>query len=51
MTEYSIAEFLEALVDDKLEKEMIKMISEGLHDEGLLTKLLELMGRKSNADV
>lgn len=51
MSEYTIEDFLEALADDNLEKRMIKLISKGLTDEDLLTKLLELVGRKSNADV
>jgi len=51
LSEYTIADFLEALADDELEKKMIKLISEGLTDEDLLTKLLGLMGRKSNADI
>lgn len=47
MDEYSIAEFLGVLTDDDLEKEMIKLISEGYATEELLEKLLEvLLGRK-----
>lgn len=44
---YSIAEFLEVLTDENLEKEMIKLISEGYANEELLEKLLKvLLGRK-----
>jgi hypothetical protein len=47
LNEYSIAEFLEVLTDDDLEREMIKLISEGYANEELLEKLLEvLLGRK-----
>jgi hypothetical protein len=43
MSEYSIADFLKALASDDIEREMIKLISEGYADEDLLTKLLEIM--------
>ena len=46
LNEYSIAEFLEVLTDDDLEKEMIKLISEGYADEELLEKLLEVLLRR-----
>jgi hypothetical protein len=47
LSKYSIADFLEALTDDDLEKKMIELIFEGLADEELLTKLLEIIGRKT----
>jgi hypothetical protein len=41
MSEYSIADFLATLSDEKLEKLMIKLIFEGYAREELLEKLLE----------
>jgi len=46
LSEYSIADFLEALADDALEKKIIKLISEGHSDEELLTRILDMIGRK-----
>jgi len=43
LSEYTIADFLKALVDDDLEKKMVELISEGHNDEDLLTKLLDLI--------
>lgn len=50
MSEYSIADFLEALADDALEKKIIKLISEGHSDEEVLTRILDMMGRKKKND-
>lgn len=46
MSDYSIADFLEALTDDGLEKKMIKLITEGHSDEDLLIRILDIIGRK-----
>ena len=46
MDEYSIADFLDALADDALERKIIKLISEGHSDEELLTRILDMIGRK-----
>jgi hypothetical protein len=42
--DYSIADFLEALTDDDLEKKMIKLISKGHFGEDLLQRILEIVG-------
>ena len=44
--DYSIADFLEALTDDDLEKKMIRLISEGQVGEDLLQRILEIIGEK-----
>jgi hypothetical protein len=46
LEDYTIAEFLASLSEDELEKQMIKLISEGYSEEELLEKLLEIMERK-----
>ncbi|MEM2145634.1 MAG: hypothetical protein QW279_09750 [Candidatus Jordarchaeaceae archaeon] len=46
MKEYTIVDFLKALSDDDLEKELLQLIAEGLADEALLVKLLEKMEKK-----
>jgi Mor family transcriptional regulator len=46
LDQYSIADFLEAMTNDNLEKKVIRLISEGHFDEALLTKILEEIGRK-----
>jgi hypothetical protein len=48
LDQYSIADFIEALATDDLEKKMIKLISESYVDENLLTRILEVIGRKKN---
>ena len=46
MNEYSIVSFLESLAEDDLEREMIKLISEGSTHDELLEKVLAIMRRK-----
>ena len=46
MKEYAIVDFLKALSDDDLEKEILQLIAEDLTDEALLVKLLEKMEKK-----
>ena len=41
MSEYAIADFLQALTDDAIEKKIIQLILEGYIDEQLLLKILE----------
>ena len=48
MSEYSIADFLETLADEALEKKIIKLISEGYSNEELLTRILDMIGRKKH---
>lgn len=40
MDEYSMVTFLEALAEDDLEKEMIRLVSKGVANEELLKKIL-----------
>lgn len=40
MDEYSMVTFLEALAEDDLEKEMIRLVSKGAANEELLQKIL-----------
>jgi hypothetical protein len=46
MSEYSIVDFLEALADDDLEKKLLRLVSEGLEEDKLLDRILELLGGK-----
>lgn len=46
MENNSISDFLEALAQEKTEKKMIKLISEGHMNEDLLERLLEKCGEK-----
>jgi hypothetical protein len=46
LDQYSIADVIEALANDDLEKMMTKLISEGYADEDLLIRILEAIGRK-----
>jgi hypothetical protein len=46
LEEYTIVDFLKALTDDKFEKEMIKLLSEGNNNDTLVEKLLVLMQAK-----
>jgi uncharacterized Ntn-hydrolase superfamily protein len=41
--EYSIATLLQKLVEDKLERKMIELLSKGLSEEELLKELLSTM--------
>jgi len=43
MSEYSIANFLEALAEDDLEREIIRLIFKGFTEEKLLQKILEVL--------
>jgi len=46
LSDYSIITFLERLAEDDMEREIIRLISEGLTDEELLEKILDLLGGK-----
>jgi len=46
LDEYSMVTFLANLADDDLEKELLELISEGLGEEELLDKILEVLRRK-----
>ena len=42
MTEYTIVSFLEELAEDDTEKELIRLISRGLHHQRILEKILSI---------